>query len=268
MPPSHHSSSSSSSSSSHHSSSGGSSRSFGSGRSSRSFSSGRSSRYNRPPSDRQYGENRPHQMIWVDDDYNDYYNDGYYGTGNIFGKLGFWTVPVILIIFAIVVWSMKGNTNSDLRRAEGYEDYGRSYAYEEEYDEPANYDSINSNVDIFGRLFTARTTADNTLGITKSTQDAHDKEFLWNDDYSSYKVQGTKDDWVWFNTDIHTQIWQYWFGDISKDYGDYGWMEYHYDTNEWYIEVTEGNWKPLDTSKYDTSKLWHFDNPYGERLPE
>ena len=47
-------------------------------------------------------------------------------------------------------------------------------------------------------------------------------------------------------------------GDISKDYGDYGWMEFRPDTNEWYIEKSKGNWVKVDTNKYDTSKLWHF----------
>ena len=34
-----------------------------------------------------------------------------------------------------------------------------------------------------------------------------------------------------------------------------------YNEQKWYIEVSEGNWQPL-SEKYDTSKLWHFENAY------
>ena len=67
---------------------------------------------------------------------------------------------------------------------------------------------------------------------------------------------------VWVNTDIESAQWQYWYEDISSDFGDYGWREYDDEELTWYIESSENNWVLLDTKKYDTNSLWHFNNAY------
>lgn len=71
--------------------------------------------------------------------------------------------------------------------------------------------------------------------------------------------------WFWFNDEEAPAQWQYWYEEISSDYGDYGWMEYDKAEDAWYIEATDGNWVQLP-SGYDTSGLWHmedeFKNPY------
>ena len=62
--------------------------------------------------------------------------------------------------------------------------------------------------------------------------------------------------WFWYNEE--SKAWQYWYEGISSDYGDYGWMEYDYSEDQWYIETDEGRWEPLPF-EYDTSELWHFE---------
>ncbi|NLT12588.1 MAG: hypothetical protein GXY06_09305 [Clostridiaceae bacterium] len=78
----------------------------------------------------------------------------------------------------------------------------------------------------------------------------------WDSEYESY-YDKTTDCYFWQNDTINPPEWQYWYEGISSDFGDYGWMEYDYDENIWYIEVSDGEWNPLP-EKYDTTKLWHF----------
>ena len=64
--------------------------------------------------------------------------------------------------------------------------------------------------------------------------------------------------YFWYNDTTKTHTWQYWYEDISSDYGDYGWMEWDSSEQQWYIEVSDGEYIELP-SKYDTSNLWHVE---------
>lgn len=72
------------------------------------------------------------------------------------------------------------------------------------------------------------------------------------------------DCYFWLNNDVTPPIWQYWYEGISSDYGDYGWMEYDYDKECWFIETEKGKWEELP-SYYNTDKLWHMDKPTAGR---
>lgn len=76
----------------------------------------------------------------------------------------------------------------------------------------------------------------------------------WVDEYDSY-YDITTDCYFAYNTSA--KCWQYWYEDISSDYGDFGWMEYDEKDGNWYIERGENNWGVLP-GKYDTSDLWHM----------
>ena len=78
----------------------------------------------------------------------------------------------------------------------------------------------------------------------------------WDSEYESYYDEPT-DCYFWKNDTINPVQWQYWYEDISSDYGDYGWMEYDFDENRWYIEVSDGDWIRLP-NRYDTTDLWHL----------
>ena len=81
-----------------------------------------------------------------------------------------------------------------------------------------------------------------------------DKILTWDYDADSFYDEESES-WLWLNTDVTPEIWQYWFEGISSDYGDYGWMEH--DEEGWFIEASEGNWIPLPSS-YDTDGLWYL----------
>ena len=52
--------------------------------------------------------------------------------------------------------------------------------------------------------------------------------------------------WFYYNDSVSPYQWQYWYEGISSDYGDYGWMEYDYSKNAWFIETGKGKWESDD----------------------
>jgi hypothetical protein len=116
-----------------------------------------------------------------------------------------------------------------------------------------------SDTDIFGQTICVKCNGDE-YSIVNSDDD-FDKKLYWDYGYDSYYDKET-DCYVWYNTDVSPNLWQYWYEGISSDYGDYGWMEY--ENGKWYIETSNNNWEELDVQKYDTSRLWHFESSYIE----
>ena len=82
------------------------------------------------------------------------------------------------------------------------------------------------------------------------------REIYWNDAYDSYYDEKT-DCYLVYNDEVDPPIWQYWYEGISSDYGDYGWMEWDYEENCWYIESDSG-WDRLPSKYNDDGRLWHF----------
>lgn len=83
------------------------------------------------------------------------------------------------------------------------------------------------------------------------------RECKWIDEYESY-YDPVSDCYFWYYDDGEYGEWQYWYEGISSDYGDYGWMEYDYDEDAWYIQISDTEWELLP-EEYDTSGLWHFE---------
>ena len=79
-----------------------------------------------------------------------------------------------------------------------------------------------------------------------------DKILYWDSDYESWHDESTES-WLWYNTDVNPNTWQYWVEGISSDFGEYGWMEH--DSEGWWIEESEGNWIQLP-AVYNTENLW------------
>lgn len=79
----------------------------------------------------------------------------------------------------------------------------------------------------------------------------------WDDEMECYYDPET-DCYFWYNDTTKTHTWQYWYEDISSDYGDYGWMEFDSTEKQWYIEVADEEWTELP-SEYDRSNLWHVE---------
>ena len=112
-----------------------------------------------------------------------------------------------------------------------------------------------SNIDLYGETVYLVRTKGNGFAITRDAS-AADKQAVWSDADESYYDEETEC-WIWWNTDVDPNVWQYWYEGISSDYGDYGWME-HDDTG-WYIEASRGNWIELP-SRYDTGNLWYIED--------
>ena len=82
------------------------------------------------------------------------------------------------------------------------------------------------------------------------------KKLVWDEDAECY-FDEESDCWLWYNTDVRPALWQYWYEDISSEFGEYGWMEHGADG--WYIEASQGNWIPLP-EEYDTEDLWYIES--------
>ncbi len=80
----------------------------------------------------------------------------------------------------------------------------------------------------------------------------------WDDEYQCYYDSDTNC-YFFENYDMDPPVWQYWFEGVSSDYGsDYGWLEWDYNENCWYVQKGRNTWVKLPESKY-TEWLWHFD---------
>ena len=166
------------------------------------------------------------------------------------------TMGIILFIYCVPVLLASAFFMFHGMLKKGY-DSGKDSGYDQVNDsqnDPEKELKEISNVDIFGSTIYLK---DGTDGYTISDSDDYDKVLYWDYSYESY-YDKESDCYVWYNTDVSPNLWQYWYEDISSDYGDYGWMEY--EDGEWYIERRDEDWILLDTDKYDTSELWHFDS--------
>ena len=109
-----------------------------------------------------------------------------------------------------------------------------------------------SNPDLFNEIIYLERVSDDSYVITGNVE--HDLEPVWQqEEQSYYEVESGM--WLWYNTDVEPNLWQYWYEPISQDFGNYGWMEWEDGT--WYIEANAGDWIPLP-EEYDTSPLWHI----------
>lgn len=111
-----------------------------------------------------------------------------------------------------------------------------------------------SNPDIYGKQIYLKE-VDEKIYVICDFGEVYDKELEWDygaDSYYDYE----SDCYLWYNTDVSPNLWQYWYEDIAGD-SYYGWMECEGDT--WYIEVSDTEWKEYTG---DTSSLWHIQNRF------
>ena len=86
-------------------------------------------------------------------------------------------------------------------------------------------------------------------------EEAYEKHITWDYGAGSY-YDYDSDCYLWYNTDVSPNLWQYWYDDIAGD-NYYGWMEC--EGENWYIEVSETDWELYEG---DTTELWHIENPF------
>ena len=111
-----------------------------------------------------------------------------------------------------------------------------------------------TNIDIYGNDIYLDEVGDHTYVICEST-DEYEKHLTWDYGADSY-YDYDSNCYLWYNTDVSPNLWQYWYEDIAgSDY--YGWMECEGDT--WYIETSDTEWEEYTG---DTSGLWHIQNEF------
>ena len=88
-----------------------------------------------------------------------------------------------------------------------------------------------------------------------SEDDPYEKHLTWDYGAQAYYDRGS-DCYLWYNTDVSPNLWQYWYEDIAGS-NYYGWMEC--EGEEWYIEVSDTEWEEYEG---DTSGLWHIENEF------
>lgn len=147
-------------------------------------------------------------------------------------------VPVLFLIVVSVVLMQTGT---------GIDTYSES-SYVETQQE--------TNPDIYGDEIFLDEVSHNTYRIC-TEQDEYEKHITWDYGAQSY-YDYDSDCYLWYNTDVSPNLWQYWYEDIAgSDY--YGWMECEGD--DWYIEVSDTEWEYYGG---DTSQLWHIENSFDE----
>lgn len=129
------------------------------------------------------------------------------------------------------------------------------YVVDNKADESNYYEESQvTNLDIYGADIYLIDTGNHTYEICEP-DDAYDKHLEWDygaDLYYDYESNC----YLWYNTDVAPNLWQYWYDDIAGD-NDYGWMECENDT--WYIETSDTEWIEYTG---DTSNLWHIRNHF------
>ena len=133
--------------------------------------------------------------------------------------------------------------------------YVTNYVADHKADESNYYEESQvTNLDIYGADIYLIDTGNHTYEICEPDE-AYDKHLEWDygaDSYYDYESNC----YLWYNTDVAPNLWQYWYDDIAGD-NDYGWMECENDT--WYIETSDTEWIEYTG---DTSNLWHIRNHF------
>jgi hypothetical protein len=111
-----------------------------------------------------------------------------------------------------------------------------------------------TNPEIFGTTLYLDLTEGGYI-LSPDGSESYDRKLTWDYGEDSY-YDKESDCWLWYNTDVSPNLWQYWYEGISSDYGDYGWMEYEPDG--WYIEASGENWIKLP-EQYLSERLWHME---------
>lgn len=132
------------------------------------------------------------------------------------------------------------------------------------YQEPSGYVSEYTQQGNDGLVITEGSTSqfNDTLYLTQTGDgiweigESGEKVLYYSAEDDAWYDEATGE-WLWCNTDVTPEVWQYWIEGASEQFGNYGWMECEGDT--WYVEVSYGNWEVYTG---DTSGFWHIRNSF------
>ncbi len=123
-----------------------------------------------------------------------------------------------------------------------------------DYASSSQVEETETNLEIYGSEIYLDEVSPNRYRIC-TEQDDYEKHITWDYGAESY-YDYDSNCYLWYNTDVSPNLWQYWYDDIAGD-DYYGWMEC--EGEDWYIEVSDTEWEKYSG---DTSQLWHIENSF------
>ena len=111
-----------------------------------------------------------------------------------------------------------------------------------------------TNLEIYGTDIYLDEVSPDIYRICDEDED-YEKHITWDYGARSY-YDYDSNCYLWYNTDVSPNLWQYWYDDIAGD-NYYGWMEC--EGEDWYIEVSDTDWELYEG---DTDGLWHIENSF------
>ena len=153
---------------------------------------------------------------------------------------------VIMIVMFIMMAKINGETSSEFERLIFTES-----TPVEEYDP---VEETETNLEIYGTDIYLDEILPDIYRICDEEED-YEKHLTWDYGARSY-YDYDSDCYLWYNTDVSPNLWQYWYDDIAGD-NYYGWMEC--EGEDWYIEVSDTDWELYEG---DTDGLWHIENSF------
>jgi hypothetical protein len=166
-------------------------------------------------------------------------------------RIGAWIFSILLILIVVAVPFSSSRSSTTV-------EHGQYPIVVIETASPLNDPSL------FGTVLYLRRTANASYAVTDPWR--CEKVLAWDEEQEAYFDWETGL-WLWYNTEVYPNLWQYWYEPISGQYGSYGWMEY--DNGVWYIETEADLWSRVPGS-FDTSQLWHMESnevPAAEETP-
>lgn len=122
----------------------------------------------------------------------------------------------------------------------------------------STYSGAPSNTEIWGRTIYLEALYDGT-GAYRIIEDpdsisGYDKKLTWVSSEDSY-YDPDSDCYIWYNTDVAPNLWQYYYNGISDNYPEScGWLEY--EPSGWWIEISYNEW----VRYYDVDeRFWHIE---------
>lgn len=151
-------------------------------------------------------------------------------------------IPVALFLWVAIFFCATSGRLTDMLMQNRDEDIATTALQEE------------TNLRIYGTEIYLDEISDNIYRIC-TQEDDYEKRITWDYGAESY-YDPASDCYLWYNTQVSPNLWQYWYDDIAGS-NYYGWMECEGDT--WYIEVSDTQWEEYTS---DTSALWHIENEF------
>lgn len=189
-------------------------------------------------------------------DYVEQQTAGVKSSGGTEKKFPVW-IPVVIIaavalLICMVMFTVRMAQNVmgnfyDSGYSSGYDGYGYDSSG---YSAPA--EEYLSNPEMFGRTVYLDKLDGSAYAISDDGNASYDKVLTWDSSYESY-YDPEADCYLWYNTDVYPNVWQYWYEGVSSSY-ESGWMEYEAGT--WYVEDTPGNWYALPDAE---PQMWHME---------